>query len=247
MNTPNIQITFSIVSHGQGDLIVNLLRDIRQSRISQYEIILTLNLHEDEGYINEFSDLPIKVIRNNEIKGFGANHNSAFDVSAGSYFIVVNPDIRLIDFDISPVLEFFESGSSVGACAPVVVSSKRTIEDSVRYYPTTLLLIKRIIRRLLKLNNAPDYVWTDSPIKVDWAAGMFVIFKREAFKSVKGFDERYFMYYEDADICKRMKHKGWNVFLHPKFTVIHDAQRASWKSLRHLKWHVSSILRVLFV
>lgn len=241
----NIQITLSIVSHGQGDLILNLLRDIRQSNISHYEIILTLNIHEDEGYINIFADLPIKVIRNNEIKGFGANHNSAFNVSVGDYFIVLNPDIRLIDFNIIHVQYLFDSDSYIGACAPVVLSSKGTIEDSVRYYPTTFLLIKRIVRRLFKLNNTPDYTWTTSPIMVDWVAGMFIIFRREAFKSVQGFDERYFMYLEDADICRRMKNKGWDIYLQPKLKVIHDAQRASLKKLSHFKWHLRSTVRIL--
>ena len=239
--------TLSIVSHGQGDLIEKLLSDIKRSKINHYEIILTINIHEDEAYINNFADLPIKVIRNNEVKGFGANHNSAFDVSLGRYFIVLNPDIRLLDFDLTPILNFFDSDSSVGSCAPVVVSSKRTIEDSVRYYPTVPLLIKRIFRRLLKLRNTPDYTWENSPIMVDWAAGMFIIFRREAFKFVQGFDERYFMYCEDADICKRMRHSGWSTFLHPKLIVIHNSQRASWKSLRYLKWHITSLLRVLFV
>ena len=75
---------------------------------------------------------------------------------------------------------------------------------------------------------------------------MFILFRSEAYMQVKGFDERYFMYYEDADIGRRLARKGWKTMLEPNTTVIHDAQRASHRSIRHLQWHLKSMFRFLF-
>ena len=72
---------------------------------------------------------------------------------------------------------------------------------------------------------------------------MFVLFRKEAWESVKGFDERYFMYFEDVDICRRLRRCGWEVKYDCRVTVQHDAQRASLRNLQHLRWHMRSALR----
>jgi hypothetical protein len=62
---------------------------------------------------------------------------------------------------------------------------------------------------------------------------------------VGGFDERFYMYYEDVDICRRLWGQGWSIVLQPAAVVIHDAQRASHRRLRHMRWHAASALRYL--
>jgi N-acetylglucosaminyl-diphospho-decaprenol L-rhamnosyltransferase len=235
-------ITFSIVSHGQLDMVVNLLQDFRKLKLNNIEILLTLNIDENVLLINHFSDLKVKIIKNNVPKGFGANHNAAFSLSKGSIFVVVNPDIRLKNFDISQLIKVL-SAENVGACTPVVLSIEGRNEDHVRRYPTAI----RLLKRKLYKNPEPDYVWKTEPIIVDWSAGMFVAFKRKAFADVSGFDEKYFMYMEDADICRRLRKIGWLTVLQPATEVIHDAQRASRHNLTHLKWHLSSAIRFLFL
>lgn len=233
-------ITYSIVSHGQGYMIKDLLEDFLKIQELDFEIILTLNIPEDESFYKNFKTLRLTVIRNASPKGFGANHNAAFAVSEGEIFTVVNPDIRLSHFSIKPCIDALYHGKT-GACAPVVLSKLGTIEDNVRFYPTLIRLIKRRISRQRKA----DYIWQKDPIWVDWAAGMFIVFRREAFIQVKGFNERYFMYLEDADICRRLKRQGWQTVLQPATSVIHDAQRASHRNIEHLKWHIASIFTFL--
>src|SRR5690606_14674162 len=83
------------------------------------------------------------------------------------------------------------------------------------------------------------------PIPVDWAAGMFMLFRAEAFEAIGGFDEGFHLYYEDVDICTRLWIAGWKVMLHPGVQVVHDAQRTSHRNFRYMRWHVSRKARYL--
>lgn len=225
-------------------MIRHLLSDIQRGVDCSFEIVLTLNVPEDESFLDNFKSLPIRMIRNASPKGFGANHNAAFSASLGRNFVVVNPDIRAKVLSFSPLLRVIDL-PRVGACGPVVVSASGTVEDSARRFPSVWRLTKRVIGRLRHKERTPDYTWHNIPLSVDWLAGMFVLFRRDAFAEVGGFDERFFMYLEDADICWRLRVKGWEVRLCPEATVIHDAQRASHRSLQHMTWHLRSAFRYL--
>ncbi len=233
-------VVFSIVSHGQLQLIKNLLCDLRRLNFLNLTIILTINIPEDESCLAEFTDLSLVTIRNSQAKGFGENHNQAFEQVSCAYFVIVNPDIRLQDFSMDLMFAPFVS-PTVGAVAPKVLSPGGGMEDSVRHYPTIGRLLKRVVLR----RREADYVIPNQLLQVDWAAGMFVMFRSRAFEAVGGFDTRYFMYMEDADVCRRLKLNGWQTILQPTTSVIHDAQRASRKSLRHLRWHLASAIRFL--
>lgn len=96
----------------------------------------------------------------------------------------------------------------------------------------------------------PDYIWEGDPIDVDFAGGMFVAFRREAFEQIGGFDERFFMYWEDVDIFRRLKKMAGGPCCsqqhQPTTSVIYNAQRASRRSLQHMKWYLASAFRFLF-
>lgn len=232
------ELSLSIVSHGQARLIAPLLDDLRRLALPGIEVLITINLPEDE---TPFQDLPFpsRIIRNPAPKGFGANHNAAFEQSRGRFFVVVNPDIRLPSLDVQQLLAVF-ADPQVGAVAPVVLNGAGGIEDSVRRFPT----IASLMRRVLLKQRVPGYQWGHDPISVDWTAGMFVVFRREAYAAVGGFDHlRFFMYFEDVDICRRLRRAGWQIILQPAISLIHDAQRASHRSWKHLRWHLTSAAR----
>lgn len=236
-----MQFSLSIVSHRSGALVAQLLHDLRSYMPSESEIILTFNVQEDDSFLCDFTDLPIRVIRNTTQQGFGENHNHAFKVSSGRFFVVLNPDIRLIESPFSTLLEVAMQ-PGIGVCAPLVVSPQNTIEDSARRFPT----LTRLLRRRLFGQLTSDYVPNnEKPIPVDWIAGMFLVFRRETFAEIRGFDTRYFMYFEDVDICRRCWRRGYQVVWVPKARVIHNAQRASHRSAQHLRWHLRSALRFL--
>ncbi len=238
-----MNFTLSVVSHGSGALIANLLTDLRRLMPVGCEVILTINVPEDEAFLLRFADLPVRVFRNSHPFGFGANHNRAFAASHGSTFVVINPDIRL---ETSP-FEHLAAAlrlQGTGACAPVIVAPAGTVEDSVRRYPT----VGRLLKRVILGRRTPDYDVQGVKVRpVDWAAGMFLAFNRSSFEKVGGFDTRYFMYMEDADICRRLWSAGLQVLLVPRTRVIHEARRASRRNLRHLAWHLQSAWRFLVI
>lgn len=238
----NAKIVLSIVSHGQLTLICDLLRDLQELEMVGASIILTINIPEELSVLDEFPNLSITIIQNNHPKGFGENHNSAFEASKCDFFVIVNPDIRLNEFSIIALLGPFQD-PGIGAIAPLVLSPAGHTEDSARRFPS----LTRLIKRTVFGKREPDYAWSDKPIDVDWVAGMFVVYRSAAFEGIGGFDSRYFMYMEDADICLRLKRAGWRTVLQPACSVVHDARRASRRSLRHLRWHLASAFRFLFL
>lgn len=229
-----------MVSHGQANLIRDLLSDFAALPCHDFEVIVTLNLPEDESLYLGF-DVPLKLIKNESHRGFGGNHNVAFLASEGLFFAVVNPDIRFHSLDVFELLSPF-SAKNAAAVAPLVYSASGTTEDSARRFPTFFRLLKRVVLR----HREPDYAPGNAPLLVDWVAGMFVVFRKDVFRSLGGFDDRrFFMYMEDVDICRRINEAGFNVLLNPKVSVVHMAQRASHKNLKHMRWHVVSAFRYL--
>lgn len=233
--------TLSIVSHGQGQLIGQLLGDIEAHCRAPLEVVVVVNIPEDEGYLSRSRPFPLTVVRNQTRAGFGANHNKAFAASKGDTFVVVNPDIRLSS-DPLPALRATLADDGVGVAAPVVLSPAGKPEDSARRFPTVGRLL---LRRLPSYRARPDYVVGSTPVAVDWVAGMFIALRRQTFQSLGGFDERYFMYFEDVDLCARARARGLGVVVNPACSVVHDARRDSHKSLRHMRWHLASAARFL--
>jgi N-acetylglucosaminyl-diphospho-decaprenol L-rhamnosyltransferase len=233
-------ITLSIISHGQGELIKNLLVDILQCSYYPFEIILTLNIPEDESFITSYcSPLKVKVIRNIVPRGFGFNHNSAFKISSGKYFCVLNPDIRFKSNPFTHLTSYLIS-RHIGVIAPKIITSNGVIEDSVRRFPTPFNMLLRVFR--LNDSRFPDS-FKEKVYPVDWVAGMFMFFTREDYNLVGGFDDKYYLYCEDIDICVRLWNAGRRVAYCSDVTVIHDAQRTSKKELKYMIWHINSLLR----
>jgi GT2 family glycosyltransferase len=204
------------------------------------EVILTQNLPE-ELCLN-FDDLsfPVFVHSNSAPKGFGENHNQAFSHANGQYFCVMNPDIRLRSNPFQLLLSGLVD-SSIGMLAPLVLGPDGTVEDSARRFPSFIKILKKVFTKTW----TPDYVLQDKPVDVDWAAGMFMLFPRNIFEEVKGFNECYFLYYEDVDICARLHLAGLRVVVCPSSRVVHHAQHSSHRSLKYLRWHITSLVRFL--
>lgn len=237
----NPRVTLSIVSHGHGLMVVNLLSDLQALQWPQdaFEVLLTLNTPEDVGVFSAFlTTLPMHIITNLEAKGFGANHNAAFRCSRGAAFAVVNPDVRLPHLNLDDWLAPL-GPNQVAACAPLAHDSAGALQDNARRFPTLLALARRVITGV----REPGYDHLAGPQIIDWAAGYFLLLSREAFEQVGGFDEAYFMYMEDVDLARRLTHKGWKVLWDTTTHIIHDSQRASHRQWRHLGWHTASAWR----
>jgi len=241
MTAPTVAL--SIVSHGHGPMLPALLDDVRSLWQAQgktgIELLLTFNLaDEDRRWLEAYRDLPLSVHVNPRPRGFASNQNAAFARSHSDQFAIVNPDIRMPELALTRLQERL-TAHEVGAVAPRVVDSQGRLQDSARSFPTIVTLLRRVVTG----RREPEF--SDSPAArgVDWVAGMFVLFRRDAWESVQGFDSRFFMYFEDVDLCRRLRRRGWKIIYDGSVTVQHDAQRASHRDLRHLRWHLRSALR----
>lgn len=232
-------ISISIVSHGQGQLVTALLDDLVPiARVAPLEVILTNNIADTaisalpEGLSGQIIDNPAPL-------GFGHNHNNALARARGTHFCVMNPDIRLSNNPF-PVLLHEVDQADVGVVAPAILSAGLDVEDSARRFPTPWSLLRR---RAGGEDGRYIYALGQSPFAVDWVAGMFMLLRREAFSAVGGFDQRYFLYCEDVDLCARFWRSGRKVVLCPQATAIHDARRDSHRKLKFLRWHMASYVR----
>ena len=222
-------VCLSVVSHGQAAMLHRLLDDLVALRPpSLGRVIITCNTPETVE-VPHGASFAIELVRNAVPRGFGGNHNAAFERCQEPYFAVCNPDIR-VERDPFPVLlRALSMGSAI--TAPAVLNPEGELEDSARRLLTPLDVVAR------RFGKRADY---QEPA---WLAGMFLLFRSEAFRRLGGFDEKFFMYCEDADICARAVLDGLGIAFCPEATVVHDAQRASRRSLRALRWHVASLLK----
>ena len=199
-------------------------------------MIVTLNIPEVRPAVLSGK---VVLLKNDTPKGFGANHNAAFALANGELYCVINPDIELTQNPFSALVDIL-ADQRVGLAAPLVVGSSGEAEDSMRCFLTPWSMMKRVLGFD---SGAYSLQQGNSDFTPDWVAGMFMLFRSEAYAKVGGFDERYFMYCEDADICTRVWKAGYKVVGCSSTSVIHNAQRASHRSFKHLSWHVRSMAR----
>lgn len=229
--------SLSIVSHGQFKLIKNLLSDLENYSNYILEIILTLNIPEDID-INSYSN-NIIVIKNNSKKGFGENHNYAFQKISGDYFFIINPDIRIKHFDFTSFIQKLED-KSIGVLSPIVLNQSGEIEDHVRDYPD----LQNLFSRFLKKQSTTSYLNKNSDLFLNkWIAGMFMAFKSIDYERLRGFDERFYMYLEDVDICRRVNYMNLSTGVDNKNFVIHDARRDSHRKIKLFLTHCQSYFK----
>ncbi len=228
-------ISVSIVSHGHGTMLPLLLSQLLDfPQVTQ--VIVILNIPES---VSLPSDSRVKLVHNQTPLGFGANHNQAFTMATSPYFCVLNPDISFIANPFPKLLGSF-SDKDIGLVAPMVKNIDGGIEDSVRHFPTPIAILAR---RLFGFKDAYVFSEGDANFTAEWVGGMYMLFRSSAYSQIAGFDERYFMYVEDVDVCTRLWKAGLKVMVCPSAVVIHEARRASRRSWAHLRWHITSLLR----
>lgn len=223
-------LTVSIVSHGHGDLVTHLLADLAALPAPRPRVILTLNVPEDTP--SDFPDLDVTLVVNPAPKGFGANHNAAFALATSPWFAILNPDLRL---PTPPFAALIAAASpAVGLVVPRIVDADGRDEDAVRANLTPWSLLVRHVAGRRRV----------APRGFRWFAGMFLLARADAFAAVGGFDERFFLYCEDYDLCARLVLAGWRLLLVRDVAVVHDARRDSHRSRQHLRWHLASLAKV---
>lgn len=228
-------VCVSLVNHKHGDITYRLV-DWLTKFPEVNRIILTQNLNT-----SPLPDLGPKclVINNPRPRGFAANHNSAFARISEPFFCVINPDIELRDNPFPAMLEEHRN-TKVAVVGPVVLEPNGLVADSARHFPTAFSLLLRLLWS--RNVDSMEVGFAGEPAKPYWIAGMFMLFKTEMFQRLGGFDERYFLYFEDVDICRRILRNGMSLSYCTEAKVIHHAQRASRRQVKYLLWHLRSAI-----
>ena len=229
-------ITVSIVSHKQLMMIKNLLDELVSN--TQARIILTINVDEDESTIRKYvNNNRVLIVRNTQTKGFGENHNYAFSLSDSKYFLILNPDVQLEANMIDELIKILAS-TNTKLISPISVTNSGYHNDNARMFPSILTPFKRIFKK------KSEYCFKDKKVyDVDWISGMFMLFESSLYRDIGGFDEQFFLYYEDVDICKRVHSANERILLTSQFEVKHHGARESGKSIKYLLIHILSMIK----
>lgn len=227
-----------MVSHGHGRFLPSLISKLVDVHcISQ--IVVTINRPEPLLFL---SHPKLIIIENSTALGFGVNHNKAFERCQSEYFCVLNPDVGFEKEPFSLMIQTLSSDKEIGVVAPVVKSVDGQLEDNLRKFPNIFSISLKVFG--LDLTLIPD---SDSAVfrAVPWCAGVCMLFHSLNFKRVGGFDPGYYLYYEDVDICARLRMLGKAVGVEPKAIIFHDAQRDSHRNATFLGMHLRSMLRYM--
>ena len=239
-------ICFSIVSHGHGPLLHRLLAQLNaQPSLRNARVVITLNLVDEPFDAAPYGALDLRVLRNDSPKGFGANHNAAFALCESPWFGILNPDLALVDQEpftaMLAGLAATDRDDRTGLIAPRVVSADLAPEDSVRANLTPWSLMRRAMGHRAPLQVSGE---AHRGGRFFWVAGMCLLARAEAYQSIGGFDERFFLYCEDYDLCARLYNAGWAIRLDERVRIVHEAQRDSHRTRRHLRMHLTSLAKV---
>jgi N-acetylglucosaminyl-diphospho-decaprenol L-rhamnosyltransferase len=233
-------LTVSIVSHRQASLVSQLLADITAHVRMPLRVVLTVNVPEAAARIPPGAQFTLELVDNSSPKGFGANHNAAFRRCHTPFFCILNPDVRLKDDPFPRLVATLEASPDIGLVAPLIRDPSGRIEASSRRFPTPSIILRKA---LLGPPAKPDYAIGDEIVSPDWVGGMFMLVPSTAFSTIGGFDQRYFMYYEDVDLCARLRGAGYRIALDPAAEAVHEARHDSHRRPRYLAWHLRSMLR----
>lgn len=230
------------MSHGHGRMVEQLL-GVLLNCDGVRQVILTLNLPEA---IDIKANAKLHIIINETPKGFAANHNAAFRHCQEPYFCVLNPDIYLSTASFAELIEIFHhSGASI--VAPQMLNQYGASEDNFRYFPTPVSIFRKILfddKGIHENGSATAQVKSSRTFfYANWVAGMFMLIKSDAYEDLKGFDEQFYLYYEDVDLCVRAWNNGFFVAAAPHIKVTHIARRDSHRHIQYAFYHLASMLK----
>ena len=221
----------------------------------KFKLWISDNSEKDilRNFIENFSDDRIKYIFNNSNKGFGAGHNIVLqklieENEKSEFHLMINADVFFEENTIEKIIAYMRKNSDIGQIGPKIYESNGEINRSCRLLPTPLNLIFRRFFPVKSIVEKMDYSyemkWYDykSIIEVPILSGCFIFVRTDILKDIGVFDERYFMYMEDYDLCRRIG-KKYKVVIYPEVKIIHEHEKASYKSRKMMIIHIKSAIK----
>lgn len=247
-----MKLSIVIVSWNVKENLLNCLRSIEENRpCSEFEIIVVDNASSDgtvDAIKHNFPE--VTVIANNGNRGFAAANNQGLAVSQGEYVLLLNPDTIMHPNSLDVLIKFMDDNKDVGACGPKLLNDDGTIQHSVRRFPTfrgalykhRALKFLRIFRSEYKKWLMEDFKY-DKQIEVDQPMGAALMIRQSVIDQVGNMDERFFMYYEEVDLCYRIKRAGWHIVFIPEAVITHLGERsARWIPVKKRIMGLTSLL-----
>ncbi|WP_318478718.1 glycosyltransferase family protein [Photobacterium leiognathi] len=182
--------------------------------------------------------------------GFGANNNYVFSylkntkkIKDSDYFLVINPDVTIKKEQLENLLNHALELDAEIFTVNLFRDLEWTIpESSIKRFPTLLGPVKGLLQSKRR-NDAYDKKNIIKPTVIDWAAGSFLLFKKTAYETLKGFDDKFFMYFEDVDICRRAKINQMKIIYLPEIKATHKGAFNNRNIFsRHFLWYLKSYL-----
>lgn len=241
-----IKISAAIVTYNDGDkaaaAIASILAHCKKYPIELY--IVDNNSSDDTLKRIDYIKNSVKIIQLDRNIGFGQAHNKVLDLVDSKYHFVINPDITVNSDVFADVVDYMEKNPDAIMAAPNILNG----DGTVQYLPKSVPTFKRLFLGRLSSSVRDEYVWRDReitrPCEIDFCSGCFFCMPTDCFKRLNGFDKRYFMYLEDADLTLRAKRLGKVIFL-PDISVTHLWGRGSHKNLRLFVIHLISCIKFL--
>ena len=191
----------------------------------------------------------VELICNRRNLGFAAACNKGMAAAESSYCLLLNPDAQIDERALRALLDCMTQHADAGVVAPRLINPDGSLQWSCRRYPTVPALLARGARLGALFKGPLDHYlmrdWDHRELRpVDWATGACLLLRRAALDEVGPLDERFFLYCEDTDLCRRMQLAEWKVYYEPAATVTHVHRRESAKlipSRAHI-FHLWSLL-----
>lgn len=217
------QVTIIIVNYNTPRLVRELIHSLTTSTAGfHYEMIVVDNNSRPEGrYFPEISTAE-RVLHLNHNLGFGRAANLAGARSSAPYLLFANSDCRAAPGVVTAMFEYLESHPDVAACSPRVVSPDGAVNSTIRRFPDHHNILGSRGSLWPFARREYTLVADESRKMVDSMSATFMMVRRELFEQVGGFDESYFMYVEDTDLCRRLTDLGKSLVYLGNLTVVHQ-------------------------
>lgn len=240
-----MDISIVIVNYKNKGLALNCVKSIEEANFNnlKYEIIVVDNNSNDNiGQILAWQYPKVIFIQNKNNTGMGAGNNLGLKKATGKYMVVMNPDTLAFTDTFTKLFVYMEANPTVGLVGPKQYNPDKSVQDSCYRWHGFLTPFFR--RTFLGKSNYAKYEidrylmhdYDKQEIRdVDWLLGSCLFMRVKALKEIGLFDERFFLYFEDTDLCRRFWKKSWRVVYNPEVEIIHNHNRES----ARLPWYAS--------
>ena len=224
-----IDLSIVIVNWNTKDLLLQCIQTIQQTTLEHsLEIIVVDNASVDGSAEAARRLLKVTVFCNQNNLGFASANNQGIRISTGKYVCLVNSDVEVLDLCLDRMCKYMDEHPKVGLLGPKVLNRDLTIQrscaelPSVRNTMTQALMLDKVFPKLecLRSRFMNDFGY-EIERDVEVLSGCFMMARRDAFEEVGLLDERFFIYKEDVDWCKRFADAGWAVRFYPEAGAIH--------------------------